>query len=370
MSETEGKAGEEDEERPHLRHPGIWFGVFLIGILIALNVGLGLTGHVIPAPRWAVDRIEARANAALGGTLTAKVGGAELIVDERFVPHVRIKAVELFGRGGARLALLPDLRTTLKAGPILRGKLEPRTLSIYGAQIAIRRRVDGQFDVDLARDGGAPVAGTAMTPADLARAVDEAFELPVLSGIEKITVEGLGLDYRDDRAGRSWIASGGWLALDQDAARLGIDLGVALVDEGKVDVLIVSGDNTAEHHHETTNMRRYLQREGVASAAIVEDEHGLDTYDTCVRTREVFGVTSAVLVSQSYHLPRAIATCRAVGVDAIGVGDTSVKETSRRWGEFSRREIGANLKMVVDLVSRRQPSLDGPRDAVTQALGG
>ncbi|MCB2114924.1 MAG: hypothetical protein KDE00_01150 [Rhodobacteraceae bacterium] len=232
MSETEGKAGEEDEERPHLRHPGIWFGVFLIGILIALNVGLGLTGHVIPAPRWAVDRIEARANAALGGTLTAKVGGAELIVDERFVPHVRIKAVELFGRGGARLALLPDLRTTLKAGPILRGKLEPRTLSIYGAQIAIRRRVDGQFDVDLARDGGAPVAGTAMTPADLARAVDEAFELPVLSGIEKITVEGLGLDYRDDRAGRSWIASGGWLALDQDAARLGIDLGVALEENG------------------------------------------------------------------------------------------------------------------------------------------
>lgn len=148
-----------------------------------------------------------------------------------------------------------------------------------------------------------------------------------------------------------------------------LDLGVALFKADKAKVLIVSGDNAPEHYYEATNMRRYLERQGVPAGAIVEDAHGLDTYDTCVRARDVFGVTETLLVSQSYHLHRAVATCRAIGVDAVGVADESVKETSNRWDEFSRREILANVKMVGDLLTRREPILDPPSDAVQVALG-
>ncbi|MFV0452039.1 MAG: vancomycin high temperature exclusion protein [Propioniciclava sp.] len=149
-----------------------------------------------------------------------------------------------------------------------------------------------------------------------------------------------------------------------------LDLGVRLWTEQKAAVLVVSGDNADDHHAETTNMRRYLEDHGVPQAAIVEDEYGRDTYDTCVRLRAVFGVSQALLVSQRYHLPRAVATCRAVGVDAVGVGDVSVKQTSKRWNEFAAREIPASVKMVLDLVSRREPSLAGDSEAVTVALGG
>lgn len=150
--------------------------------------------------------------------------------------------------------------------------------------------------------------------------------------------------------------------------RARLDLGARLYRDGKAKVLIVSGDDSPEHNREAHNMKRYLVGKGVPEQRIVEDAHGLDTYDTCVRARQVFDVTSALLVSQSYHLPRAVATCRAVGVDAVGVGDVSVKETSKRWDEFARRELGANLKMVYDLVSARTPIMDGDRDAVTRAL--
>lgn len=150
--------------------------------------------------------------------------------------------------------------------------------------------------------------------------------------------------------------------------RARLDLGVELHRTGKARVLVVSGDNTVQHHRETTSMRRYLERRGVPRAAIVEDESGLDTYDTCVRARRVFGVRQALLVSQRYHLTRAVATCRAVGVDAVGVGDVSVRRSSGRWDEFVAREYGANVKMAFDLLSRREPVLGPPRDDVDRAL--
>lgn len=150
--------------------------------------------------------------------------------------------------------------------------------------------------------------------------------------------------------------------------RARLNVGVRLYKTGRVQVLVVSGDNSPAHHRETTAMRRYLERQGVPSGRIVEDRYGLDTYDTCARAKNVFGINSALLVSQSYHLPRAVATCRAVGVDAIGVGDESVRTTSPRWGEFSRREYPANVKMALDLVTARDPYLEPPSDAVARAL--
>lgn len=147
-----------------------------------------------------------------------------------------------------------------------------------------------------------------------------------------------------------------------------LKVGLALFRAGTAKVIVVSGNNAAGHHHETTAMRRYLQDHGVPSNKIVEDVAGNDTYDTCIRARDVFGVTSAILVSQTYHLPRAIATCRALGVDAVGVGDDTVADLGF-WPIGVAREIPANVKMVLDLARRRPPEVSSPpTDAVAAAL--
>ncbi len=149
--------------------------------------------------------------------------------------------------------------------------------------------------------------------------------------------------------------------------RARLDLARELFAAGKVEAILVSGDGT-RHYNETDGMRDYLVAHGVPAQRIATDHSGFDTYDSCVRARKVFGVTRAIVVSQTYHLPRALAICRAIGLDAWGVGDDSVRKNQEMWSYGTLRELGANLKMVWDLVSRRQPVLGPHDDSLDRAL--
>lgn len=152
------------------------------------------------------------------------------------------------------------------------------------------------------------------------------------------------------------------------AARL--DVAAALLQAGKTKVLLLSGDNRYHDYDEPTAMRTYLVERGVPAERIVLDFAGRDTYDSCSRAKRIFRVDRMLVVSQGYHLPRAVATCQALGIDAQGVGDWSVRDTydpvTWRWGEV--RERTAALKMVWDLVSRRDPVLGPPESGVRDAL--
>ncbi|HOQ52620.1 MAG TPA: ElyC/SanA/YdcF family protein [Micropruina sp.] len=151
--------------------------------------------------------------------------------------------------------------------------------------------------------------------------------------------------------------------------RARLDVAYQLFTAGKVKVILVSGDGT-EHYNETDGMREYLIERGIPAKKVVGDYHGYDTYDSCVRARQIFGVSKAIVVSQTFHLPRALAICRAIGIEAWGVGDETVKTNSELWAYGAMRELGANLKMVWDVLSQRQPTL-GPRDrSVDEALRG
>ncbi len=88
---------------------------------------------------------------------------------------------------------------------------------------------------------------------------------------------------------------------------------------GKVDKLLMSGDNRFLNYNEPGSMRRYAMRLGVPAQDIVQDYAGRRTYDTCYRAGHIFGVQEAVLVTQEYHLPRALYTCNTMGVHAVGV---------------------------------------------------
>ncbi|TCO52592.1 DUF218 domain-containing protein [Actinocrispum wychmicini] len=92
-----------------------------------------------------------------------------------------------------------------------------------------------------------------------------------------------------------------------------LDVTADLVKQGKAAAVLVSGDENGSSGNETRAMSAYLVGKGVDPAKIVVDPHGVDTYDTCARAMRVYGVSRALLVTQSYHLPRAVTLCRTLG---------------------------------------------------------
>lgn len=147
-----------------------------------------------------------------------------------------------------------------------------------------------------------------------------------------------------------------------------LDLAADLYQAGKAKVILVSGDNTEKYYNEPEAMRRYLhEQRGVPVEDVVADYAGIDTFNSCARARQIFGVSTLTIISQAYHLPRAITTCRMLGVDAQGLGDTSVRER-RAWRAGELREVPANMKMIFDVIVGRDPILGPPEDGVTKAL--
>jgi vancomycin permeability regulator SanA len=142
-----------------------------------------------------------------------------------------------------------------------------------------------------------------------------------------------------------------------------------LYDAGKVRVLLVSGDRHGPDYDEPDTMRDWLVARGVPAMRVVVDYAGFDTYDSCARATRVFGVRRAVVVTQTYHLDRAVTLCRHLGIDAVGVGDDSVRGRWFSWWRASVREQGACVKAVLDMATGRDPkALGPPRQDVRDAL--
>lgn len=146
-----------------------------------------------------------------------------------------------------------------------------------------------------------------------------------------------------------------------------LDTAAQLYRDGRIEVVLVSGDNSRTDHDEPTAMRGYLVARGVPDRRIVSDFAGFDTWDSCARARRVFGVDRAVLISQDFHIARAVALCRAAGVAGYGVGAGDPRDSVWLYGVL--RENVADVKAVLDLAVRPAPHFPGPADpAVTTAL--
>jgi vancomycin permeability regulator SanA len=142
-----------------------------------------------------------------------------------------------------------------------------------------------------------------------------------------------------------------------------------LLAAGKVRAILVSGDHREFRYDEPGAMTRWLVRQGVPANKIAQDHAGFDTYDSCVRATKIFGVRKTIVVTQSYHLPRAIMLCRRVGIETYGVGDETVKQFRKPWMISSNREHGACVKAVVDVVTGRDPVFLGRRErSVDEAI--
>lgn len=146
-----------------------------------------------------------------------------------------------------------------------------------------------------------------------------------------------------------------------------LDAAAKLYRAGRIEVVLVTGDNSREDYDEPDAMRAYLTAHGVPDRRIVSDYAGFDTWDSCVRARRIFGVHEAVLISQGFHIRRAVALCRAAGVRSYGIGVDAKHDAT--WYYGGTREIFAAGKAALDAVFRPDPRFLGRKEhGVARAL--
>lgn len=140
-----------------------------------------------------------------------------------------------------------------------------------------------------------------------------------------------------------------------------VQTAVELYKAGKVEKLLMSGDNSTLSYNEPGAMQKYAIQLGVPESAIVMDFAGRRTYDTCYRAKTIFGVTEAFLVTQDYHLPRALYICDVLGLKSIGISADRRNYRLPTYIYWRLREIPATFSAFIDLYIRKpQPILGKP----------
>ncbi|MFW6597940.1 SanA/YdcF family protein [Propionibacteriaceae bacterium Y2011] len=135
-----------------------------------------------------------------------------------------------------------------------------------------------------------------------------------------------------------------------------LEVAAELWRRGRISTILVSGDNDPEHNAEPDAMKRWLVAQGIPETVIACDPAGHDTFATMARAVGVYGLSEVTVISQTYHLPRALTTARLLGLTPYGVGDTSARQWLPRWRRGEAREVFANLKMVGELLTRDRPT--------------
>ncbi len=121
-----------------------------------------------------------------------------------------------------------------------------------------------------------------------------------------------------------------------------LDRGVELYKSGAAPKLLMSGEKSGSNYDEPAVMKKYAEEQGVPSEDIITDGEGYSTYDTVNRAAEVFGAKRVVLVSQSYHLYRAVYIAEGLGMEARGVASDLRSYVKQPWYDF--REMFARAK--------------------------
>jgi vancomycin permeability regulator SanA len=127
-----------------------------------------------------------------------------------------------------------------------------------------------------------------------------------------------------------------------------LDTAYQLYIEEKIDRILISGDNTSDGYSEPQAMYDYLVYTlDVQPDDVVRDFAGLRTYDTCARAKNIWGIDRAILISQGYHLSRAIFTCSELGIQSTGYSATQYEYENEIY--YKIREILAIHKSVLDI---------------------
>ena len=145
-----------------------------------------------------------------------------------------------------------------------------------------------------------------------------------------------------------------------------VETGAQLYFSSKVEKLLMSGDNRVVDYNEPESMRQYAISLGVPEQDIVLDFAGTRTYDTCFRAKSIFGLESAILVTQKFHLPRALFLCNVLGIQAQGVEANNLNYSRRSLTFWNIREQFATFTAFVDLyIDKPTPILGFPEPIFT-----
>jgi len=146
-----------------------------------------------------------------------------------------------------------------------------------------------------------------------------------------------------------------------------IDTAVSLYKQGKVSKLLMTGDNRYMNYNEPIAMKKAAVQRGVPERDITCDYAGFRTYDSLYRARDIFGLKQAILVSQRYHLPRAIFLAQSLGLEVVGV-DAAVRSYGAWQNWYDIREIAASEAAWLDVVMKRKPKFLGKKEPLFPAV--
>src|SRR5690606_32793831 len=132
-----------------------------------------------------------------------------------------------------------------------------------------------------------------------------------------------------------------------------VDTGLYLYKSGKAKRFLLSGDNRSSDYDEVNAMRNYLLERDVPEEHIFIDPAGIDTYDSMYRSRAVFKVYDAIVVTQEFHLPRTIFIAKNLGLNYYGYPAVSRKYQTE--SSLRRREKLANFKALYEVFSQQVP---------------
>lgn len=121
-----------------------------------------------------------------------------------------------------------------------------------------------------------------------------------------------------------------------------LDLAISLYKQGTVPKIIMSGDHTPPYYNEVKVMKNYAIRQGVPSQDIFLDHQGFSTYESIMRAKEVFGLKHVIIVTQTFHINRAVYLANSVQMDAVGAKAERIYLPHNIYWQL--REFGARIK--------------------------
>ena len=150
------------------------------------------------------------------------------------------------------------------------------------------------------------------------------------------------------------------------ALRDRIDGAIELYRAGKVQKILMSGDNSTIYYNEPGVMANYAIEQGIPESDIVLDYAGRRTYDTCYRAKAIFGLESVIITTQKYHLPRMVFLCEQQGLIAHGIPVKQSDYLLNNYVFWNVREVFATLAAYVDIyILKPEPILGSPEPIFT-----
>lgn len=221
---------EQRKRRLRWRHIWVVLRFKLALIVAAVVVSLFVVkANPVQLPGWVTARVETRISASMaGGAVT--LGSITVRIEDDWTPRLQLRDVGVFDGGDQPLARLSDIRARFSMPALMQGQIRPKSLRLFGADVALRRLQSGQFDLSFG-DLSAPTGFTGSV-VDVLEAVDRAFGVPALTALELVEVEQLNIRLADARTGKTWQVEGGGMTLDKLDRNLSIRVGFDLLGDG------------------------------------------------------------------------------------------------------------------------------------------